>query len=61
LFRPIFYAREHAHDRVQVNILMEITCRDHVLHVDERFVFGQRAHLSDSYLLELLDIRFKKY
>ena len=61
MFRPILYAREYADYRVQVNILMEITCRDHVLHVDERFVFGQRAHLSDTYLLELHDIRFKKY
>ncbi|MGA2791716.1 MAG: hypothetical protein ABSF00_13245, partial [Candidatus Bathyarchaeia archaeon] len=43
-------AREYADNRVQVNILMEITCRDHVLNVDVRFMFGQRAHPSDTCL-----------
>ena len=55
MFRPIFYAREDAYDSVQINILMNSTCRDHVLDVDERFVFGQRAHPSDTCLSVQLD------
>jgi hypothetical protein len=31
---------------------MESCCSDHVLHVDERFVFGQRAHLSAPSILK---------
>ena len=35
-------------NRVEVYLLIQCGRRDDVLYVDERFVFGQKAHLNDT-------------
>jgi hypothetical protein len=48
LLRPVFDARKDPDNRVGVYPLVQRGRRDNVLYVDVRFVFGQRAHLSEN-------------